>query len=297
MNSAAAGYLIQSDPSQLSVESWSTWTLPFMNRTSAQSQYRDKLREALMCLKGNGVLQATYTTQQATRGPDVENLLFYNVGASTFRHLVKDALRFERRNAPLPLAPAPLDFEARHHTRYEVKGGNRLPFHYTNAHALVARADIVCASSMQTRDVAGLWRSFKTAMVISAGLAQIKGNSFSVQFVLSAPARHRFNLSSVVKPLTDALISALHSYEGTQLEEVASRVSACLTCTPHIGRALLLETRTALLGPRSVPHLRSKGLQWSPADDGLIACEILRESSQEDSSIEVRARLFSAPTI
>lgn len=297
MNSAAAGYLIQSDPSQLSVETWSTWTLPFMNRTSAQLQYRDKLREALMCLKGTGALQATHTTQQATRGPDVENLLFYNVGASTFRHLAKDALRFERRNAPPPVAPTPIDFEAKHHTRYEVMGGNHSPFPYANAHALVAGADIDCTSSKQTRDVAGLWRSFKTAMVISTESAQIEGNSFSVQFILSAPAGHRFNLSNVVKPLTDALISALHSYEGIQLEEVTSRVSACLMCTPHIGRALLLDRRTALLGPRAVPHLRNKGLQWSPADDGLIACEILRETSQEDSSIEVRARLFSVPTV
>src|SRR5258708_6969560 len=132
MNTAPAGYLIHSDPCQLSVETWSTWALPFMNRTPAQSQYRNELREALMRLRADGMLHATHTSQHIPRGPDVENLLFYNVGASAFRHLAKDALRFERRNAPPPKALARLDFEARHHMRYEVKGAKHSPFHHTH---------------------------------------------------------------------------------------------------------------------------------------------------------------------
>jgi hypothetical protein len=294
MNTAPAGYLIHSDPCQLSVETWSAWALPFMNRTPAQSQYRNELREALLRLRADDVLHATHTSQHNPRGPDVENLLFYNVGASTFRHLAKDGLRFERRNALPPEAPTRLDFEARHHTRYEVKGAKHSPFHYTNADAFVASADIVYIASRQVRDLAGLWRSFKTSMVINAGSTPFKGKSFSVQFTISAPARHRFNLTDVVKPLTDAFISALHCYQGVQLEEVVSRVSVCLRCSPHMVRELLLDMRSALLGPRAVPHLRGKGLQWSPADDGLIACEVLRETPLGDGSIEIRGRLFSA---
>jgi hypothetical protein len=279
------------------VETWSTWALPFMNRTPAQEQYRKTLREALMSLRPDGVLHATHSSLHVHRGSDVENLLFYNVGASAFRTLAKDALRFERRNAPPPTPPARLDFEARHHIRYEVKRAEHSLFHHTNADALVASTGADCMASRQLRDLAGLWRLFKTGMVISAGSTLLQGNSFSVQFTISAPERHRFNLTDVVKPLTDAFISALHCYEGVHLEEVACRVSTFLNCPPQIARELLLDSHSALLGPRAVPHLRAKGLQWSPADDGLIACEIIRDTSPADGSIEVRGRLFSAPTL
>jgi hypothetical protein len=73
-------YWIQSDPCHLFVEAWSSWAMPFMNRTTVQSQYRNDLREALMRLTPSGVLTATHTSQHGPREPDVENLLFYIVG-------------------------------------------------------------------------------------------------------------------------------------------------------------------------------------------------------------------------
>jgi hypothetical protein len=297
MTTAPANYLIHPDPSRLSVEAWTKWALPFDKHTPVQLQYRNELRTALMGLRAENLLHATHTSQHARRGPDVENLLFYNVRAAAFRHLAKDALRFERRNAPPPAAPEPLDFEARHHVRYEVRTTRELPFHYTTADACVASARTVCTEAKQVKDLAGLWRSFKSAMVGNAGATGLERNSFSIQLTISAPLRYRFNLTSIVKPLTDAFISALHCYRGEQLDEVVRRVSLCLTCAPDTIRELLLDTRSALLGPRAVPHLRDKGVQWSPADDGLIACEILRETSPADSAIEVRGCLFSAPPL
>lgn len=295
MSTAPANYLIHTDPSRLSVEAWTKWALPFDKHTPVQLQYRNELRTGLMGLRGETLLHATHTSQHAPRGPDVENLLFYNVRAAAFRHLAKDALRFERRNAPPPPAPNPLDVEARHHVRYEVRATGESRFHYTTADACVASARTVCTATRQIKDLAGLWLSFKSAMVGNAGSIRLEANSFSIQLTISAPARYRFNLTSIVKPLTDAFISALHCYQGEQLDEVVRRVSLCLTCGPDAIRQL--DTRSALLGPRAVPHLRAKGVQWSPADDGLIACEILRETSPADSAIEVRGCLFSAPPL
>jgi hypothetical protein len=297
MNAGPSGYWIRSDPCRLFVEAWSSWALPFMNRTAVQSQYRDDLRQALSGLTPGGGLTATHTSQYGPRAPDVENLLFYNVGTSVFRPLAKDGLQFQRTNAPPPEAPTRLDFEARHHVRYEASGTNRSPFHHTNADAVIASANASCVAPTQIRDLADLWRSFKTAMVMDADSAQLTGRSFAVQFTILAAARHRLNLTDIVKPLTDAFTSALHCYQGVQLEEVVNRVSARLRCPSHTAHALLLDTRAALLGPRAVPHLRGDGLQWSPADESLIGCEILRETSQGDTSIEIRARLFSASTL
>jgi hypothetical protein len=290
------GYLIRSDPGKSFVETWSEWPLPFMNRTPAQSRYRDDLRNAITHLKAGSVLHATHTSRSSSRGPDLENLLFYNIGVSVFRGFAMDVLRFERKKALLPETPARLDFEAQHHVRYEVTGREGSPFHYTAADTLVASAGIVCSAPQQVRDLACLWRSFKTAMVIDARRTGLIGSSFAVQFTISAPPRHRFNLTGIVKPLTDAFVSALHWYRGVQLEEVVNRVSGCLACPPMTARELLLDTRSALLGPRAVPYLRSNGLQWSPADDGLIACQLIRKTSPGDSSIEIHGSLFAVPS-
>ncbi len=281
----------------MSVETWTAWALPYDKHTPVQLQYRNELRAALMRLRAESLLHATHTSRHAPRGPDVENLLFYNLRTGAFRPLAQDALRFERRDAPPPEAPKPIDFEARHHVRYEVKTTREPPFHYTTADACVASSATVCKAAKQIEDVAGLWRSFKMAMVGDAGSTRLDGNSFSIQLTLAAPARHGFDLTKVVKPLTDAFISALHCYRGDRLDEVASRFSLRLGCTPDAVRDLLLDTGCALLGPRAVPHPWRKNVQWSPADDGLIACEILRETSPEDSAIEVRGCLFSAPPL
>jgi hypothetical protein len=276
----------------LFVEAWSLWALPFMNRSAAQSQYRDDLRQSLRQLTPGDVLAATHTSPHGPRAPDVENLLFYNVGSSVFGPLAKDGLQFRRINGPPPEAPTTLAFEPRHHVRYEVTEISRSQFHHTRAGALIASANATCDVPTQLRDLAGLWRSFKTTTVMGGGSTQIAGTSFAVQFTIKAPARHRLNLTDIVKPLTDSFTSALHSYQGDQLDEVVNRVSARLRCPSRTAHALLVDSRAALLGPRAVPHLRGDGLQWSPADENLIGCEIRREALQEDMPVEIRACLF-----
>ncbi len=291
MDTAPLGYFIRPDPDQLFVEAWCAWALPFMNRTAIQSRYRNELREALQHLTVGAALRATHTSEHLPNGPDVENLLFYNVGTAAFRQLASKALRFDRLNAPPPEPQARLDFSARHHVRYEVEGTTPSPFRHTTGDDFIAAAVTICTAPKQIKDLASLWWSFKTGMVLEAGRSPMNGKSFGVRFTISAPASLQLNLTEVVKPLTDAFISALHCYHGVQLEEVARRVSLRLGCIPEVARGLLLDDRVALLGPRAVPHLRSQGVQWSPADDNLVTCEIAHEFSH-DGSITIRGCLF-----
>lgn len=51
MTTAAASYLIHSDPSRMSVETWTAWALPYDKHTPVQLQYRNELRAALMRLR------------------------------------------------------------------------------------------------------------------------------------------------------------------------------------------------------------------------------------------------------
>ena len=98
-----------------------------------------------------------------------------------------------------------------------------------------------------------------------------------------------------MKPLIDAFISALHFYQGGQLEAITSRLAERLGTWPDFVRKLLLDAETAVLGPRAVPHLRGEGLQWSPADDLLVAGELLLETVEADSLIEIRGRVYAEP--
>jgi hypothetical protein len=99
-------------------------------------------------------------------------------------------------------------------------------------------------------------------------------------------------LPELVKPLTDAFMSALHCYKGNQLDEIVRRLSVRLPCAPDAARRLLLAEKPAPLGPRAVPHLVKDRLQWSPADDRLVAGTFARVPCR-DGLISVSAELVA----
>lgn len=106
-----------------------------------------------------------------------------------------------------------------------------------------------------------------------------------MQLRIAAPASISLNLTSIIKPLLDGLISALHCYDGNKLDEVAARIATKLL--EPAGEVRNLLKSDGVLGARSVPHLRGDGLQWSPADNLLTAAEIIREFASEEAPITV----------
>jgi hypothetical protein len=268
-------YYVQHRPQERCVEAWSAWRLPFDGLKPPQVAYRAELRRALGCLKANGALRAIYTSPQPVAGsdPDLENVLFYNVGTSAFRDTAKLILRFERRFGPVPHPPVEQDFVPRHHVSYQVSDC----IEAAPIGSKIAEASVICREAHELKDLAGLWRAFKTAMTCPGNTLH-KG-PFALHLVISAREGQSFNLAEVVKPLADAFISALHAYEGRQLDAVVTRLSSRLECAPELVRDLLLQRRTAALGGRAVPHLRGAGLQWSPSDDLLVAGEVVRETT------------------
>jgi hypothetical protein len=249
-----------------------------MNLTATQFQFRDELRRAIVGLRANGILEAIYTSPGGRRAPDVENILFYNVGTSVFREVGKRVLRFTRKSAPVRDVPAGLSFGPCYHVRYQV-GGTETSLPDAGAGAAV-RAQIVCRRLKELKELPALWKAFRAAMISIAETSGESSDPFTLRMVISAPKSCRINLAEVMKPLADAFISALHRYQGEQLDEIVSRLSIQLSSSPEDVRQLLLRVRATVLGPRAVPHLRARGLQWSPADDLLAAGEFVRETSE-----------------
>lgn len=201
-------------------------------------------------------------------------------------------LRFEQIAAPPPAPPAGLDFDPKHYARYQLQTSDTRS-HDAVARPVVAQAHIALRDIGEIKDLASLWRSFKAAMISGADSESLIGKPFEVQLVILAPAQRRLKLVEVMKPLLDAFISALHFYQGAQLDAIAGRLSARLAAPPDLVRKLLLDAETAALGPRAVPHLRGEGLQWSPADDLLVAGELRLEAAEADGPIEISGFVFA----
>lgn len=70
---------------------------------------------------------------------------------------------------------------------------------------IVAWAHVICTDIKELRDLASLWRFFKSAMANVPGPDDLNESPITLR---SVPERCRLNLPEVVKPLTDALVSA-----------------------------------------------------------------------------------------
>lgn len=97
-------------------ELWSDTRLPFEPR-GASRQARQEIRTRLRHLVATPgeILCADYVSEDNSFC-DVENVLFYNVGRSTFRAATKNGLAFRRLHAKPP--PSPTGRAYRHFQRY-----------------------------------------------------------------------------------------------------------------------------------------------------------------------------------
>ncbi|MGC1411207.1 MAG: hypothetical protein WA864_19975 [Acetobacteraceae bacterium] len=282
---ASTGYLIKTSPHQ--VEAWSAWALPFVHLSTEQSCFREMLRDAIGCLDPCSGLRATYSTVQP-RGPDLENLLFYNVGSHPFAKVGKDRIRFER----LVESPLTMNDQLLHHVCYRIEGEGTL-FLATNGTCLAESSADFPLTLVGNELIARLWKEFKKNLHVLGARSSSVGR-FAAQIALKAPAERR--LDTKMKRLLDAFLSALHSYSGNQLEDVVRRLASVLHETDQkLLRDLLCDPRLAILEPRRTPHLRAATLQWSPADDRLVAAEIIRVPAAANGPMSARARLFGLP--
>ena len=104
--------------SSTTVEAWAAQRLPYEPK-GWKWEFRDALREALKRLEADPdlILEAVYSSD-STDFCDAENVVFYNVGAGAYSHLVRTGLRFERWQTRPPTCPVQLD--ATHYHGYRL---------------------------------------------------------------------------------------------------------------------------------------------------------------------------------
>lgn len=237
------------------VDLWSEVRLPFEPEGELR-RMRDELRAALRQLRGLQ-LCARFAGAEGSRF-DLENVLFYNVGCSAFRALASRRVRFERA---FDVPPAPSGIARPWHHSYSAS----LPCLWQPG-PTVARLSL--STPRPSLSVAALWLAGQQIRTESGSVSD--RDPLFVRIHLKTP--RPLNLTEVVKKLIDGVFCSLHSYAGEPSADLVSRISSAAGIAQDTVGAYL--ARPGPLGPvRYVWPFRT-GLQWSPADDRVVAVDI-----------------------
>ncbi len=255
------------------IEAWSTERLKFEVKNTWHQGLREELRLALRRLSADpdSFLKAVYASP-VRESCDTENILFYNVGPGAFAGLAERGLRFERGYV-CQEPPQRLVAPAHHYHRYEFGQPGEGFSHWQETSSIVRLQDVVLPGLAPHTKPALVWLPVRRALV-EATAAGKAASAFALRLDLRFPAAHG-HAASVIKPLVDGVVSAFHSYQGVQLGEVSNRLASQLRISTAEVAALLEDPRGTPLGPTRLVVPRASGVQWFPADDACVACELV----------------------
>lgn len=122
--------------------------------------------------------------------------------------------------------------------------------------------------------------------------------AYALSITVSPPAGWRGSLSGLIKPLVDGIVSALHNHAGP-VDQIVDRASSIdPTLTPGELAAHLARTGPAPLGAVRLLTPWGAGVQWQPADDGIVALDVRITSGIAPGTVEARAHLVDqAPPV
>lgn len=247
--------------------------LPFEPDPDAEEfKWREELRQSLRVLRADKdeILCACYAAPELPSGSDVENLVFYNIGASYFRPCCKQGIRFEWKRNPCGSDPR---------YTYRLTADGRFAHTRTEPEPLASWNGIKLQSINGDTRAGLIWRDIKRM-----GKDAIKARKephcgyFAVTAKLEGDVGGK-NPTAIVKPLFDGIILALAQDSGRNRGPVLVSLSRLLGEKPEIITQWLDETRSAVLG--KYPLFRKDGV-GNPPDNRCIAGELLLVQSEGD---------------
>lgn len=245
------------------VRFWSDTRLPF-EPSGHMLEARNLLRHKIgnIVPKRGYILSGMYSSR-VQRFCDVENVLFYNVGTAAFGNLANEGIRFERLHVAPLLTESGQQF--RHCQEYHLEIiPAELP---TSPDCSLAFAFNRLSSSTKPHEV--WWPATEADTNI---VSEITG-AFEMRVVLHSPTPFQ-NLASIVKPLLDGIISALHFDPNPDAEAVSRLAEKTGWAIADILKRLNSPTAPVLGSRRLIDPYRNS-LKWNPADELCEACTVL----------------------
>jgi hypothetical protein len=251
------------------VQSWSTVRLG-IGRTH-MPWLRRSLSAALGALSAgpDQILHAVYASADLTV-VDTEQVLFHHVGAACFAKAARHGLRFERSHE-VPPPPRPEPGPTLHHHRYELAPRFNGWRHWHSGLLLSTFTDVPLTSLATITDV---WRAIRDHTQPPDDRDTYHG-PVAVRLALTPPTRRAPLPSAIGKALLDGTLAAFHSHDGTDVDELAARVG--------VRPIHLVDARWSVLGRRRLLwRHNTEAVQWNPADDRLVAAELLLDTRRAD---------------
>lgn len=239
---------------------------------------RDELRTAVRHLQSSGdeVLHASYASA-SRETVDAENVLFYNIGMGAFSASSQTGVRFERvySTPTMPGSTGPWP----HLARYTVSA-LREPFTHWQSGRVLARWQDASSPVLGEETKPGdVWLALKRSGFECLGRLMPPTANFGMRIRVRRGAHGPAGATSMLKALLDGVISALHVHDGANRDEIARRLARMLGAPAAEIDTYLMDASAAALGSRDLLWLRGANVQWNPADDGLVAAEVLVESN------------------
>jgi hypothetical protein len=271
--------------SATTVEAWSVARLEHEPR-GWQLELRAALRSAIAGLIGSADLSLACAYESPHQDlHDAEAVLFHNVGLAAFAGLAVGGVIFERSLlVPMP-PPAPLDGAADHYHRYEVTD-HRGPLFWGVGPGLAAFTTEPVTTPVRTSTV---WLAARRGAVRVVQQAS-PASPLVLRATVTLPAVSRTSLFSVMTPVIEGVLSALHPYGGGDIGEAARSLGRELDERPAVIEQLLARSED-VLGARAVVRPLGTRVSWDPEDDRLVAVDLRVEPGPE---VQIRGDLFEA---
>ncbi len=272
------------DHSKYRVQLWSKERLPFQPTNLKMKQELRSRLEAMVAPK-NTILYACYSSS-INQSFDVENILFYNVGPSSFSSICKDKLIFERSfDAPPPIPQTQReDIRFPHYQCYNITTPPSVDCVWEKKKTIAEWNDATFPRLTSYTKPYEVWHSMKQDKISLLDENTVE-SFFGLEINLQLPDRKSVNLVALLKPLLDGIIASFHLHDGHDIDEITGLLSGLLCDDKKNIRDKLINNRNAILGQRRLVFRYRGSVKWDPADTNLIFCRIVATSA---SGHEVR---------
>ncbi|MEJ7634544.1 hypothetical protein [Aeromicrobium sp.] len=215
-----------------------------------------------------GVLLAEYATPDEDFA-DLENVLLYNVGSGSYSHLTRRGMICRRVKSA----------DEFHRVSYTVTDRTEWP---EFSGRLLATASLEEPARGQTPLT--WWFALRQRFQAQSDL--LHQGQFAITVEVGV-GWHGGQLSSMLKPFLDGLISALHVHDGSSRE----RITTALGGAGAGGRLwnLLNDPAIAILSPRRLVRPHGSGIAWNPADELCGSFRVIRSQREEAVAVAVHA--------
>ncbi|MBR3837743.1 MAG: hypothetical protein IKJ74_06305 [Clostridia bacterium] len=229
---------------------------------SKQAAFRKLIQSKLKALQpfGNQILHAQYGCA-SSQFTDVENALFYNIGATSFYSaLSKETTVYFQRMQPNEICIFEnWDFQYLYRYSLAPKGRCR----YWWEHERICEWNNVHLERVNSISKAtDYFLAIKQSPELVKCFEDGSETTLGLKIKLSIPRTANFtNVVSIMKPMIDGVICAFHTPDGIAAGEVSKLL--------NINEEIFSTTEKTCLGKRCYVSPYRKSIKWNPQDDRL----------------------------